>query len=293
MYSLREWSAKGQYFEFEGRRIFYVRQGGGSKPLLVLLHGFPTSSWDWQLIWDELCQRFQVLALDFLGFGTSDKPIGHAYRIGEQASIVEALLEHQKASAFHLLAHDFGDTVAQELMARDNSRDHKRIESVVLTNGGLFPETHRPVLIQRLLMSPLGGWIARLASFRQFKQNFDRICARRLNEADLRTHWQIMNQNEGRRVMPGLIRYMEERREKRTRWVSALQQCRCPKALVNGVEDPISGAHMVQRYQELVSDEYIYRLAGVGHYPQLEDAEGLMQACNAFWSQCGIRQSEN
>lgn len=283
MYSTQEWINKGQYFEFEGKQIFYVLEGSKDKPWLVLLHGFPTSSWDWQLIWDDLCRHFRVLALDFIGFGASDKPRDHHYHVREQATIVEALLAHEKVQRFHLLAHDFGDTAAQELIARDNARETPLIETVVLTNGGLFPETHRPVLIQRLLMSSLGPWVARLASFRRFKGNFDHICARPIGEEELREHWRLINLQQGRRVMHKLIHYMEERRQHRERWVTALQEYSGPMCLINGVEDPISGEHMVARYEALVSREYIYRLPGVGHYPQLEEPVAFIRACTDFW----------
>ncbi|NXK88157.1 MEST protein, partial [Formicarius rufipectus] len=95
----------------------------GSSDLVLLLHGFPTSSYDWNKIWEGLTQRFQrVIALDFLGFGFSDKPRPHRYSISEQALLVEQLLQHLglRRRRLNLLAHDYGATVAQELLHRDD-----------------------------------------------------------------------------------------------------------------------------------------------------------------------------
>ena len=97
-------------------RVFYRRAGRGTA--LLLLHGYPTSSGDWSRVWDALAERFDVIAADMLGFGESDKPRGHRYRIGEQADLQLALLDHLGIRACHVLAHDYGDTVGQELLAR-------------------------------------------------------------------------------------------------------------------------------------------------------------------------------
>ncbi|NXY49885.1 MEST protein, partial [Ceuthmochares aereus] len=72
-------------------------------------------------IWEGLTQRFhRVIALDFVGFGFSDKPRPHRYSIFEQASIVEGLVRHLglRRQRINLLSHDYGDTVAQELLHR-------------------------------------------------------------------------------------------------------------------------------------------------------------------------------
>ena len=61
-----------------------------------------------------------MIALNFLAFGLSNKPRPHHYSIFEQASIVEALLRHLglQSRRINLLSHDYGDTVAQELLYR-------------------------------------------------------------------------------------------------------------------------------------------------------------------------------
>lgn len=279
-----QWQQSGQYFRFRGHKIFFRRQGADGAPKLVLIHGFPTSSYDWHPLWSALCEQFDVLCLDMLGFGFSDKPYPHDYSIYEQADIVEALLEEQAFSSCHLLAHDYGDTVTQELLARDNARSDARIQSALLSNGGLFPECHRPVLLQKLLLSPLGFLVARLASFSRFESNFNTICARPLEEQDLKNLWQLTARAEGRRAMPGIIRYITERAENRERWVGALQSYRGPIRFINGVEDPISGEHMAQRFETLVSKGELVRMPGVGHYPQLEAPAEFLTIAQEFWT---------
>jgi len=283
----KNWEATGEYFSYRGEKIFHIEGGQTDAPVLVLIHGFPTASWDWYKVWELLCQHFRVLAFDMIGFGLSAKPAKYDYSIIDQANLLESFLEHKGVGRYHILAHDYGVTVAQELLARTAkntpARTAQSIESVVLLNGGLFPETHKPVLIQKLLLSPLGGLVARLGSFGTFKQNFDTICAQPLPDNELKAFWALLLRENGKAVMPKLIRYMIERRIHRERWVGALQNTKTPIRLINGLEDPISGAHMLVHYRELINDPDIHELPGVGHYPQVEAPEAVYKAALVFW----------
>lgn len=87
---LREWRAGGKDIATRFGTVHVHRQGEG-EPGLLLLHGYPTSSYDWRPILPLLGEG-SVLTLDFLGFGFSDKPSGHDYSLFEQADVVEAVL---------------------------------------------------------------------------------------------------------------------------------------------------------------------------------------------------------
>jgi pimeloyl-ACP methyl ester carboxylesterase len=273
MVSLEEWRSTGRYIAFRGMRIFVRHSGSDAqKPVLLLIHGFPTSSWDWTPVWDALSRDFRVIALDLLGFGFSSKPRNHDYTIVEQADIAEAVLADCGVQRHHLLAHDYGDTVAQELFARDIARPAPRIQSTCLLNGGLFPEAHRPRLVQRLLLTPLGPLISRAFNRRAFERSMRSIFGQSTppSDAELNGYWQAICHDNGHLVMHRLIRYIPERRAYRERWVGALRDARCPLALINGSADPVSGAHMVARWREVVGKGTIVELPGVGHYPQVE-----------------------
>ncbi len=276
-YTIADWYEKGELSLIDGHQIFHLTEGDG--PDLILIHGFPTSSWDWQKVWDELILRYRVTALDLLGFGYSDKPRKNQYTIHQQATIVEKLIALKTIDSFHILAHDYGDTVAQELLARHLERPIG-ILSCTLLNGGLFPETHRPRAIQRILAGPFGGLVSRLLSYHKFAKSFSEVFGPNTqpSEEELRAFWELIVLQDGQRIYHKLIRYMRERQEHRARWVGALQQTSVPLALVNGTEDPISGRHMVDRYREIVNDRQIYELETIGHYPQTEAPEQVLSA---------------
>lgn len=267
---LSVWRKHGKDFEFRGRRIRYWVAGHG-EPLL-LIHGFPTASWDWHYLWQPLARRYQLIACDMLGFGDSDKPLEHEYSLLEQADLQQALLAHlQVRQAVHLLAHDYGDSVAQELLAR-HYEQRIAIASCVFLNGGLFPETHRPVLTQKLLLSPLGWMLGRAFSRHGLANSFRQIFGpqTRPSESVLDDFWSLVHSNNGPRILHKLIAYIPERRLQRERWVSAMQRGEVPLRVIDGAQDPISGAHMVERYCQLIPEPDTVLLPGIGHYPQIE-----------------------
>ena len=272
--SPKQWQSRGKLEAVLGHSIFVVDEGDSSLPTIVLLHGFPTSSWDWQPIWSELVKNYRLIALDMLGFGFSDKPNSRTYTIHGQADIVEALVKTKGLTNFHVLAHDYGDTVAQELLARQlEGAGSGTWLSCCLLNGGLFPETHRALLTQKLLLSPLGKFLNRLTGYSKFSKNFSSVFGpqSKPSEQDLENFWWLINVNNGKHIFHNLITYMRDRIEHRERWVSALQKSTIPLAVINGSVDPVSGAHMVARYKELHCRlDYLAQLSVIGHYPQVE-----------------------
>ena len=279
------WRKRSQTFVFRGHSIRYWTAGQG-EPLL-LIHGFPSASWDWHYLWQPLTQRFRVIACDMLGFGDSAKPVNHEYSLLEQADLQQALLEHLNVEQpVHLFAHDYGDSVAQELLAR-HYESRMELASCVFLNGGLFPETHRPVLMQKLLLSPLGWMIGRAFSrdglVRSFRQIFGPQT--RPSESQMDDFWSLVECQHGPRIMHKLIAYIPERRVWRNRWVSAMQRGEVPLRVIDGGVDPISGVHMVERYRELIPDADAVVLPDIGHYPQIEAPCEVLRHYLAFRDQ--------
>lgn len=273
--TLDAWKKKGQYFDYRSHQIFNIDDGVGE--VILLIHGFPTASWDWHQIWNPLTNQYRVLTIDMIGFGFSDKPRKHQYSIFDQADLIEQFLDSKQITNLKILSHDYGDTVAQELLARfqkrvANNENGLQIESICLLNGGLFPETHQPLLIQKLLMSPIGNIIAKRFNREKLGKNFKRIFGPNTQPAEneLDDFWSLINTNGGKYVFHLLIRYMQERKENRARWVGAIQEDNIPIRLIDGTYDPISGQHMVDRYKEIIPNPNVIELDGIGHFPLIE-----------------------
>jgi pimeloyl-ACP methyl ester carboxylesterase len=277
--AVRQWQQKGEMHHLLGHDIFAIAEGDPDAPTILLIHGFPTSSWDWHLIWPSLRQHYRLVCFDMLGFGFSDKPDNRNYSIHLQADITEALIDKLGLDEFHVLAHDYGDTVAQELLARQNAGvGSGRWLSACLLNGGLFPETHHALMTQKLLLSPIGPLLNRLAGKAKFDRSFSKVFgdATKPSPEALAEFWWLINLKSGRHIFHNLITYMNDRIQHRSRWVDALTETPVPLALINGSADPVSGQHMVARYQELGCRlDYLAELTAIGHYPQVEAADDV------------------
>lgn len=296
--ALRRWRALGLHYPIGAHRVFLREAGDVTRPPLLLLHGFPTAGYDFAPLWTALGERFHLLAPDLPGYGFSSKPKAHAYRIVEHADIVEALLREREVTRVHVLAHDLGDSVAQELLARHEHRqflgeDGLRIGSIVFLNGGLFPETHRARPIQRLLASPLGPLLVPLLDRRRFERSVAAVFGptTQPSAAWLDDAWTLVSHDDGQRLAPRHLAYLAERRRLRTAWVGAMQATRVPLRLVDGTADPVSGAAMVARYRELMPIPDVVELPGIGHWPQVEAPDAVLEACGAFWTRIGVERA--
>jgi pimeloyl-ACP methyl ester carboxylesterase len=284
MFDLSEWQQSGKFFVFGKLPIFY-RSSQAAEEVTLLLHGFPTASWDWHKIWDKLAEKFALLAYDYIGYGFSAKPIIFDYTTFNQVDITVALLDKLKIKKVHILSHDYGNTITQELLARiGEGKLNLEIASVFMLNGALFPETHRPILAQKILISPVGFLFAKLISDVRFKQSLGSIFGRNTQptETEMDDFVRLFRHNGGNKIAHKLIRYMTERAKYRERWVSALQEAKMPRLMMNGLADRVSGAHLVKRLREVVPEFAIIELPDIGHYPQIEVPDKVLSAYFEF-----------
>lgn len=283
---LEQWKAAGEHFDYLGFDVFYRTAGSG--PHLLLIHGYPFNTWDWAPIWDALTARFTVVAPDMVGMGFSAKPVAYEYSVHDHADMHEALLVELGIESAHILAHDLGDSVGQELLARhefsDQSYGELRIESITWLNGGLFNESYTPRLLQKALSrTPLGDLVSPLQSSALSR----RLIEPTINEMFgpdtkpsrrmLDLFHQILEYNDGKRVTHKVGRFVTDRYAHRNRWVRAMRETSVPMRLIDGPMDPNSGRHMAQRYLQVIPHPDVVMLDdAIGHWPQIEAPEAVL-----------------
>jgi pimeloyl-ACP methyl ester carboxylesterase len=284
---LEAWRAAGRYFDYLGFGIFYRVEGSG--PPLLAVHGYPFNSWDWSLIWPTLTQRFTVIAPDLIGLGFSDKPVSYRYSVQDHADMHEALLDHLGITDVHMLAHDLGDSVGQELLARQEFGEHAygapRYRTITWLNGGMFCEAYTPRPVQKLMsQTPLGDLIGPLQGSRFSRRVLEPTLRQMFGvhtqpSAEMMAKFhQILEYNDGKRVLHKVGRFLDDRLEHRNRWVRAMRETAVPMRLIDGPADPNSGAHMAARYREVIPDPDVVMLADdIGHWPQIEAPEAVLE----------------
>ncbi len=284
MDELERWWSSGERvaLELSGRERQVFRAVLGSGPATTLVHGFPSSSHDWARLAPALAEGRRLLMPDLLGFGASEKPAEHRYSLHEQADLIEALWALEGVERTDLVAHDYGVSVAQELLARrEEGALAVELGSVWLLNGGLYPELHRPQPMQTALLDPeQGPRISELVNRELFvaglRPTFAEDYVRA--EEDSEVIWRAMSREDGHRIGHLLIRYIEDRREHAERWTGALERADLPLGFAWGMLDPVSGAHMAERIRERLPRAAFAELADVAHWPPLEAPERVARA---------------
>jgi pimeloyl-ACP methyl ester carboxylesterase len=131
-------SVHHRYATVDGRRIFYREAGDPAKPALVLLHGFPTSSFMFRELIPLLAGDHHVIAPDHLGFGLSDAPAADefAYTFDALADLTAGLLEQLGVRRYAIYVQDYGAPVGWRLALKHP----ERVTALIVQNGNAYEE---------------------------------------------------------------------------------------------------------------------------------------------------------
>ena len=277
---VQQWQALGEHVVVLGNhRVFMVRRRGEG-PTLLLLHGFPSCSYDWRALLEHDSLRGRdVLAFDFLRFGLSEKPPGRNSLL-IQADIVEELVGRYTDGRVFLVAHDMGTSVANELFARDTEgRRAFDITGALLFNGSMLLHLAHLTLGQKLLMSKAGPLLAQLSTERFFRQQLGAVFSptHPLTPDEAADQWSLMSYNNGHRRGHDLIAYQEERVRYADRWHGAIRDWPGELSLMWGMLDPVAGPDMLRGIQQLRPHIPVTELPTLGHYPQIEDPAAVAE----------------
>ncbi|MEE2963330.1 MAG: alpha/beta hydrolase [Acidobacteriota bacterium] len=292
------WYRAGDYFEWTsttrnnaGRRVnvFYRTFGNRSNPALVLLHGYPTSSFDFREMISFLEEDYFVAVLDFPGFGFSDKPQdGYSYMLEDDAMLVDHFVrEIVGLSRFHLLTHDRGGSVGFALLGNYLAQTERQYDITYhfISNGGLFLPLTNLGQGRYQRDAPQGGRLGHMlgavAPERPARPRVTEGTPQQVANADI----QAFNDGIGARFYVG--KYLLERAANEYRWLDNLRESPVPTALIWGLQDtpnpPRIGNHIWYNYLDKRPVESSYwLLPTAGHYPQRDEPEemaGIVRTC--------------
>jgi pimeloyl-ACP methyl ester carboxylesterase len=271
-----DWFARGTLHSLLGYDVFVVDVPAASEqaePALVL-HGFPTSSFDWRHALDVLAARRRVVLLDMPGYGFSSKPDTN-YSLFTQADVVEACAREAGLTDVALVTHDMGDSVGGEILARElDGTLGFHVTRRVLTNGSIYIEMAQLTDGQKFLLGlpdealPVGSGLNVDGMAAGLKVTFAPDLP--VDDAELHAMADLVIRDGGGRILPRIIRYIEERRVHERRWTGAIETHPSPLHVIWGDLDPVAVWPMAERVASVRTDAVLTRLDGVGHYPMVE-----------------------
>jgi pimeloyl-ACP methyl ester carboxylesterase len=281
MISFDEWAGRATMIPVGDVSVALQDRGPRDAPVLTYCHGYPSSTHDVADVFGRL-DDWRLVAIDFIGFGASDKPRDRPLTIHRQADAVEAAWAHAGVTSTVLHCHDYGVSVGQELLARRaDGTLGVEVTAVVWHNGGLYPDLHRQTVGQQLLRDPEhGAEVAASMTEELFAGGVAVTWGTRVPMTDEVIHemWIGMSRNGGVPMAHELLHYIDDRREHADRWRAALEHNGLPQTFVWGDLDPVSGAHVMERLVQRLPDATMVPLADVGHWPTLEAPDEVVAA---------------
>ena len=281
----RRWLASGRHLEIEGKRVFlYERVGGQS---ILMLHGFPTSAYDWRGVIDGLASAYRCVALDFPGYGLSDKPEAYSYSLFQQTDVVEALARELSITEAHVVSHDVGTSVHTELLSREQEgRLVFRLLSSTFLNGSMLQDLATITPFQKLLAAnqTLPQAIAISENLTENYIDGVRSVMKRpesLSEDDIVVMNDLIAYQEGNRRLPALSLYMRERYIHRERWIGALKKTKRIQFIwADG--DPVANVDLGRALSKEVPQARYTELTGLGHFLLMEDPKAVATRIRDF-----------
>lgn len=291
----KQWRELGTRRRIGAHELFVI-DTGGDKPALVILHGYPTSSYDYWRALPALSERYRVIVHDHLGFGLSDKPRDYSYSLVDQADRAIALWHDLGIREADVVGHDYGTSVATELLARrEFGSEPVKLRSLTLCNGSMHIELANLRVIQRLLKSPVtGDLIARLSSPQIFRRNMRRLFVDPsvLSAEELSAMWTQLTMNDGRAVLPAITRYIDERYRLWHRWIGALCSTDLPVHIVWARQDPVAVEQMAHLLHSEIANSDLQLLDDVGHFPMIEAPDRWCAAVLGALQAPGVRPAD-
>jgi len=297
--AIKKWKTNGVYINATkagGIKVFTQEIGNSSalpNATLLLLHGFPESSFSYHLVVSGLLERFErIILFDFPGYGLSDKPkTGYSYSLLKQADVALEVWKYFGITGGHLLAHDMGDSVATELIAREVEKSIPNwftvgFKSYTLTNGSVILELAELRIMQKLLLTSFGKFLSTLSNKWLFKHQIKSAHGNStLSEIEISRLWEMNIQNEGRTITYLTIKYILDRKKYESeRWLPALKNTQVPIHICWGNKDKVASVEMAYRLKEKICPKAkLTIMEDVGHFCQISSPETWLTSILPFF----------
>jgi pimeloyl-ACP methyl ester carboxylesterase len=286
-----------------GYRVFCLDLGAASaapSKTLLLLHGFPESSFSYHKIVDGMSELFdRIVLLDLPGYGFSDKPGDeYSYSLIDQADAALQVWRALGVSGGHVLSHDMGTSVLTEIVARHAAGQlpvgfSDGLQSATFTNGSMVLRLAQLRLMQKLLLSRAGPTVSALGSYGAFRRTILSAhgvavgAEHGLEEADISLLYESCRLQDGHRKNHHIITYLHDRRRfESSRWLPALGAVdgELPIHICWGDADQVARVEMAHYLaREVCPQATLSIMAGAGHFCQLGSPGLWLEHIGAFY----------
>jgi len=281
---VKDWVSEGKYMKFEGHDIFV--HTSGRAPVdgegVLVVHGYPGSSWDFQNVVAKVEKKTKIVVPDMVGFGNSDTPLTGTFKenfsLMKQADMYVAIAVAEGFKTVTLVAHDMGQTVGLELMARqEEGKLPFRIKHAILLNGSTLVDMVQLTEGQKKSLKMPDKALAKAAPPEEWHKDIAPTYGPKMQASKDKLNLALDGQvaqiytNDGGKVMSNIVRYLLERKEFYNRWVGTFTGFHsAPLTVIWGNDDPVAVVAMADRVKAWRPETDLYKLEGIGHWPSIE-----------------------
>lgn len=250
------WRAGGKYFSWTSTlpenkdrtvQVFYTCIGDAAKPTIVVLHGFPTSSFDFRPLARELQPDFRICTFDFPGYGLSDKPAGYRYTLADDAKLVwKFVTDVVPLKTFVLFSHDRGDSVALTFLQLYQAASNApfTITHQFLTNGNMYLPLANLTDFQKRMLDPATSAAAvkavnpGLLGVGMGQTQYTPPL--KADDPEVRALAALFAYQSGVEAIPATIQYLNERKQMEVSFLETLSKSTVPATIMWGAHDMVS-----------------------------------------------------
>ncbi len=273
--AVKAWEKTGKYMMVDGHKVFYHDVGKG--PVILLLHGHPSSSNDWNGVVERLKSKARLVSFDHVGWGLSDKPVAFSYSLMQLADITEAVVKKLGITKAHVVSHDISTSVHTELLARnlEGSLSFELLSSM-FTNGSILqwistePGAQNLMQNNETLFQGMVGYKKITAD--GYKKALKAATLNNLSDKELDLKTELLFLHDGAARLAAQSSYMRERYIYADRWVGAMEKT-SPLRIVWSVDDPIANVSIGRELEQRCPQAVYAEKKGMGHFPNAENPE--------------------
>lgn len=271
-----------RFMEIDGHRIHYIDEGKGVP--ILFSHGTPEWSFGWRDLVRGLRDRYRCIAVDHLGFGLSDKPAGADYSVKAHAMQLEKFIEKLQLTDFHIVANDFGLSIALAFAINHP----ERVQKISIFNGWMWPLGGDPHYARPAKM--MRGRIGRvLYKYFNFPVTVIMPAAfgdkKKLSKA-VHRHYKMALPDPVSRT--AAYAFSRELLDAESFWAELWQGRERvsgkPFLVFWGMKDAFVPPYELEKWENTLTNARIVRLENAGHFAQEEAPEEMIAELRLFFS---------
>jgi len=274
----------GENKSFGELNIFTIQKGDIKKPVILMIHGYPTSSFDFIELFNLLSMDYCICAIDTPGYGFSEKPRhGYKYSIEDDARLVDYYIyEVLRVKTLTLLTHDKGNSVGLALLGLYKNQDKYTVNHHIITNGNIYLPLANLASSQKILLNRITGPLAtRFIIGKMLARGLNRTTHNiRESQEKVESIAFIFNYQNGGQIQHNTIQYLNQRKQNEVQWLENLRNSNIPTTMIWGEDDKIAPTQVA----DYVWNNYLrardaqsnyWRIPKANHYVQNDRPEIL------------------